>query len=355
MISILGRKSEKKFFMNPIYYKDSSLYISQKYIENYFYKCRYIDIPFDQYIDIESDIDAKNAEKYVNSIISYEIAKNIAQLGVIKELVFDPFHKNIISSHVGGIIFTVLFDFYIRNGFSIEESLEMSVHDQFKCIRKTALGEIKEAAISSIYRSDPERSYSEIFANTLFANQNIHLSLNFYRLSISQNFFRSDATKKLATLAVNAVSESSGKKIGSSLGSVVPIIGSRIGASMGESLGAYGGAKLTNFFKKNIENFENPIDKLYSIFRNTFEQLSFNFALSQKELQIFYEKLHTLICNYNDKNLKIIEEKDILKIGNVLKKEVIHIAKLRKKNILPTDEVYQCAVHRICEAYRVDI
>ena len=216
MISILGRKSEKKFFMNPIYYKDSSLYISQKYIENYFYKCRYIDIPFDQYIDIESDIDAKNAEKYVNSIISYEIAKNIAQLGVIKELVFDPFHKNIISSHVGGIIFTVLFDFYIRNGFSIEESLEMSVHDQFKCIRKTALGEIKEAAISSIYRSDPERSYSEIFANTLFANQNIHLSLNFYRLSISQNFFCSDATKKLATLAVNAVSESSGKKIGSS-------------------------------------------------------------------------------------------------------------------------------------------
>ena len=72
-------------------------------------------------------------------------------------------------------------------------------------------------------------------------------------------------------------------------------------------------------------------------------------------MQIFYEKLHTLICNYNDKNLKIIEEKDILKIGNVLKKEVIHIAKLRKKNILPTDEVYQRAVHRICEAYRVDI
>lgn len=336
----LFRNEEKKYFMSPIYYSSYSRVFEHEKPNKTSFECLHCDVPFDHFPMIE---DTKNGsmdnQKIFKSIISFEIAKNVASSGSIDGLKYDFMRKCVKCSHVGGVLFAVLFDFYVRHGFEKEIALKETIKEQLQCVNVSLWGLAKGYVGQSLKNDETLNLCSVAIGKAFSGSKRPKLSIDYYQSVMFDDKSIGQIGKQFAVIMANSASETSGRKlgsiIGSTIGSIVPIVGSKIGDTVGGAVGSYGGSKLSSVLSDSL--LTSPEEKIKMWLKNSIINTSYAYALSRDEMA----QLLALMDEYLLKNKSISTSQDIqIKIEEQIQKTSAQITKRRSKVTLPSKEAY---------------
>ena len=324
---------EKTFFMSSVYHADYTIFLKTNNLNNQSFKCRYLDIPADKYFEFDC------LEQIFPSPIVFDIAKNSARSNSIDSLKYDFIQNKVTCSHIGGVFFAVIFDFYMRNGFNNELALQEAVKDQLQCVNKSLWERAKNYVGKSLKNDETINLCSVALGKAFSGSRKPKLSIDYYQSAMFDDNTITQIGKQFAVIMANSASETTGRKlgsmIGSAIGSIVPIVGRKIGDTVGGAVGSYGGSKLSSVLSDSF--LTSPEEKINMWLKNSIIKTGYEFALSRDEMV----DLFTLMDEYLTRNTSLRTSQDVqLRIEEQIKKTSIQITKRRAKVTLPSEKAY---------------
>jgi len=275
--------------------------------------------------------------------VTYQQAKNIAKAGNIDSLIFD-FKNNIVTTgYIGGIAFVISFARYKWSGISTKDALRCSVSDAMQAgsvamltgIFSSQLMRTRTAAsltvlarpgVRAVYHSSTlGKNVIEKLAE-LTAKKALHgaAAINTVSKLLRSNIVTSCVSTAVITapdfyrattgsmswaqfgknLAVNGAGVAggvggwmAGAAAGAAAGSVIPGVGTAVGGIIGGLIGAFGGGSLASATTKAGLDYlvKDDAEEMLEILQGVFENLCFDFLLSEKEVAIAQEKLGRIV------------------------------------------------------------
>ena len=275
--------------------------------------------------------------------VTYQQAKNIAKAGNIDSLLFD-FKNNVVTTgYIGGIAFVISFARYKWSGISTKDAIRCSMSDAIQtgsiamvtAILSSQLMRTQTAAsltvlvrpgVRTIYHSstlgkNAIEKLAELTAkralhgaaaiNTVskLLRSNIVTSCvstavitapDFYRAttgSISWAQFGKNLAVNGAGVAGGVAGWMGGAAAGAAAGSIIPGIGTAVGGIVGGILGALGGGSLGSVATKAGLDYliKDDAEEMLELLQSVFEQLCYDFLLSENEVATAQEKLGNIV------------------------------------------------------------
>ena len=312
----------------------------------------YVEVPADQYDKIISLIEEKGnslAEFYAKSYfkksnLTYTQVKNIAKAGNIDSLMFDIKNNIVTTGFFGGMTFLISFARYRWSGLSEKDALTCSLSDAIQIggiamltsvcssqIMRTpvasALTKMVRPGVKAIYKSSgigktAIEKLAEITAGktlhgaaainsvSRLLRSNIITSCvstavitapDFYRAAVSGSISWAQFGKNLCVNGVGGAGGAGGwiggAAAGAAAGSIVPGIGTAVGGIIGGVLGALaGGTIASTTVKKGMDYLvKDDSEEMLEILQKVFEQLCYDFLLSEDEVKKVSGKLNSVI------------------------------------------------------------
>lgn len=308
----------------------------------------YVEVPADQYdkiIDIFREMGNPLGDIFLKkSNLTYTQAKNIAKAGNIDSLMFDIQNNIVTTVFFGSMTFLVSFARYRWSGLSEKDALTCSLSDAIQTggiamltsvcssqimrtpvastltrvvrpgvraiykssnIGKTAIEKLAEmTAGKTLHGAAAINSVSKLLRSNIITScvsTAVITAPDFYRAAVSGSISWAQFGKNLcvngAGVAGGAGGWIGGAAAGAAAGSIVPGIGTAVGGIIGGVLGALaGGTIASTTVKKGMDYFiKDDSEEMLEVLQKVFEQLCYDFLLSEDEVKKVSSKLNSVI------------------------------------------------------------
>jgi hypothetical protein len=317
------------------------------------------------------------------SPFTYQQAKNVAKFGTVDSLKYDAVEGIRTAGVAMGVSATIAFAYSVYNGDDYEEAVKCACETGIKVggiswVSSIAAKQIGRTGVQSalkpgtdlvvkklgskasarlvnavrsgkpIYGGAAKNSLSKMLRGNIVTGAvttAILSSSDVYRMfqgKTSGKQLAKNVTKTGASVAAGTVGWGAGATAGATLGSFVPVIGTAVGGVVGGLIGAFAGGsageKAASTVLDDWFEIEDDMDEMLRVFNGQFEQLAFDYLITEKEAKQIVEALQFEIDltqemreMYSSSNRKSYADKILIPI-------IEDILKKRKKVRLPSEE-----------------